>query len=269
MDTPPSQDSERLASCPGPGSFLCSPEPSRLPFVHGQGLGWPQLRVPWRGKASIWCPVCPAGPALEPAASLLGESLVASTCSPGHWAQQGAGTRWGAEPAFREARLSRDQTPAPGCAEGWVPSAPGRPAAQGPRLSPSLSPPLSGHQCAGEMARSCSFRGTAASWFADPWFGPWPADLCGIPNAPYSRCAHCQGPFLGFLSQASGKLAFPGSRRGSRPGLCWENALEDVPERGGGGSRSTGWWRPWGGTQGFQVPPHPPRAGMLGEWAGM
>lgn len=169
---PPSQDSERLASCPGPGSFLCSPEPSRLPFVHGQGPGRPQLRAPWRGKASIWCPVCPAGPALEPAASLLGESLVASTCSPSHWAQQGAGTCWGAEPAFREARLTRDQTPAPGWAEGWVPSAPGRPAAQGPRLSPSLSPPLSGHQCAGEMAQSRSFRGTAESWFADPWFGP-------------------------------------------------------------------------------------------------
>lgn len=139
---------------------------------------------------------------------------MASTCSPGHWAQQGAGTRWGAEPAFREARLSRDQTPAPGWAEGWVPSAPGRPAAQGPRLSPSLSPPLSGHQCAGEMARSRSFRGTAASWFADPWFGPVARRLVRHSQRPLQSVCALSGPLPGI----------------SEPGI-WEACIPGVQER--------------------------------------
>ena len=91
---------------------------------------------------------------------------------PSQWAQRGAGRRWGAGPAFREARLSRDQRPAPGWTEGRVPSVPGKPAALGPRLSPSFSPPLRGRQCEGEMARSHSFRRTAESWFADPWSVP-------------------------------------------------------------------------------------------------
>ena len=132
-----------------------------------------------------------------------------------------------------------------------VPSAPGKPAALGPRLSPSLSPPLRGHQCEGETARSHSLRRTAESWFADPWPVPIVRRLVPAFPTPYHQCADCRGPFPGFLRQASGKLAFPGSRRGSRPGPCWENALEDAYESGGGGSRSTGWWGPWAGHTGL------------------
>ena len=67
---------------PGPQVLSVCPVPSRLPFVRGQWTGRPQLREPWHGKASIWCRVCLASSALEPAASLRGEPLVTSSCSP-------------------------------------------------------------------------------------------------------------------------------------------------------------------------------------------
>lgn len=154
---------------------------------------------------------------------------------------------------FREARPSRDQTPAPGWTEGWAPSAPGRPAAPGPQLSPSLSPHLPGCQGAGEMAWSPSLRGTAESWLADLWSRWRSADLCRHSRPPtHNRSTDYWGPFLGFLSQASGKLAFLGSRLGSRPGLQAGRMLWKMHTRAEGvGAGHLGGGGPGGGNQGL------------------
>ena len=107
---------------------------------------------------------CPGACSLPTGQAPGGQQLL-----PGSLGSAGSREALGSEPVFREARLSQDQTPAPGWTEGWAPSAPGRPAAPGPQLSPSRSPHLPGCQGAGEMAWSPSLRGTAESWLADLW----------------------------------------------------------------------------------------------------
>lgn len=193
---------------------------------------------------------------------------MASSCSPSQWAQRGAGRRWGAEAAFREARLSRDQRPAPGWTEGWCHLPPESqlpwghgclPASPHPSGDISVRVRRPGHIHLGEQPNP----GLLTSGLC-----PWSADLCRH-SRPLQSVRGLSGPFPGFLRQASGKLAFPGSRRGSRPGPHWENALEEPTRVEGAGAGQPGGGGPGRGTQGFQVSQHPPPAGMLGEGEGM
>lgn len=194
---------------PGPQVLSVRPAPPRLPFVPGQWTGRPQLREPWRGKASIWCRVCLAGSALEPAASLLGESLVASSCSPSQWAQQGAGRRWGAEAAFREARLSRDQRPAPGWTEGWCHLPPESqlpwghgclPASPHPSGDISVRVRRPGHIHLGEQPNP----GLLTSGLC-----PWSADLCRH-SRPLQSVRGLSGPLPGISETGVWEACVPG-----------------------------------------------------------
>lgn len=93
-----------------------------------------------------------------------------------------------------------------------------------------------------------------------------------FPTPRYNWSVDCRGPSLGFLSQASGKLAFLGSRLGSRPGQHAGRMLWKMHRRAeGAGAGHLGGGGPGGGTQGLSFRFHStlPQLACWVSWAGM